>query len=125
MNDKPSIPRLMKLIANMNGWGDQSSRVSIGYMPARRYNELGENDGIDASNWGWVVSTTICGYDGITVGAQHKKLDGALLALVKAIPEKLVELAQRSISRSNSARTFLSKYAEEVGLDNCAKATKP
>ena len=114
-----STEQLLKLIAELNGWGNQFSRIRIGYMPARRYNEYGESDGLDYSDWGYVVETNLCRCDEkVEVAAQGKDLNEALLKLAKAIPEKLEELCRRNKSTAESARKALTTYLENNNEGN-------
>ncbi len=84
----------MKRLAQVTGWGNQSCQVTFGYMPARVH--VAQDDSyLDNDNWGYIVSTTICGMDKTLVSAQGKSLEEALSNLIEEIPKKCLAMAER------------------------------
>lgn len=80
---KRSIEELMKLLADITGWSDQSLTVHISYMRARVYDDYGDNLGL-SNDWGYVVSTTVCGME-LRVSSQSKTLEKALENLARDV----------------------------------------
>lgn len=109
---------LMKLIARLNGWSDGSSRVKAGFMPKRVYTDV-DSSYIDDSDWGWVVSTTICGMpkESNEVYAQGKKLETALLALAKAIVDRFAEMRDVYARDHERARKQLDGFVIDKGAN--------
>jgi hypothetical protein len=86
---KPTFEDYMKLLAEISGYGNVSTRVKVGYMPAKKYDITGDSDGYDFSDWGYSISVEMCTtnkYDN-EVSAQDKDL----LVAMKLLTDKAFE----------------------------------
>lgn len=94
----------MKLIAELTGgYGNESTRVRIGYMPSRKYNGFGESEGLNYDDWGWVASTKLCSTEDLDCSGQGKSLPEALADLAKNMTNKWTEIHNRWVDRERSA----------------------
>lgn len=109
---KKTVEELMKLLAIMTGWSDQSLSVTIGYKAARGWDANTEWI-VDDKDWGFVVATTICGAKELDVSAQGKTLEDALFALAKNVQDRLLQLRKWYDDKANFAIKTLKEW--EVG----------
>lgn len=103
----PTKEQLFKLIAELNGWGDQSSRVTFGFMPMRVHTAQDDSH-LDYNNWGWVASTGVI--NGKDVGAQGESLEEALWNLAQAIGSRKEQLAAHYKSDHQNAGKKLDSF---------------
>lgn len=102
------IERMMKLLAEVTGWSDQCLSVETGYKRRRQQLSQDESTIVDG-DWGWVVSTTICGTGELKVSAQGETLEEALRNLAASIPHTLCERASRYTSHAQRATELVAK----------------
>jgi len=82
-----TVEQLMKLLAQLTGWGNDSLRVTMAYMPAVCY--VAEDiRRVDNTDWGFVARASICGSDQEARG-EGKTLEAALADLAWSVAHKL------------------------------------
>lgn len=109
---------LFKLIGELSGYGHDCTTVKVTYNAARIYNGWGEYEGL-SNDWGYAVSTKICGED-VEVSAQDKELEEALWKLAQAIPEKLRDMHNRRKASMDKAMEKIKEF-----LDRNKPKTQP
>lgn len=107
----PAIEELMKLIGQLTGWGDWSLSTNVCYMRASRHEDQDQVI-IDDADWGFTVSTTICGSD-CKVHAQGKTLEQALRNLAEAVPACLLMSRRWYDQKATRAQELLAAFARD------------
>jgi hypothetical protein len=102
-----TVPGLMKLLATLTGSGDQGLAVTVGYKRARVFIAQDESE-LSPHDWGYTVSTKICGVEEHSISAQGRTLELALESLAQAVVATLEERHRRREARAAEARMVLT-----------------